>query len=114
VPFGAITAVGILIFLPVERQRQKQEGSIFELIQRFDHIGNTLFICSVICLFLALQWGGTTYPYTDGRIIALFTVFGIHLIAFIALEVYSRENATGKLSSPNFTIKTNESQYLPE
>jgi hypothetical protein len=114
VPFGAITAVGILIFLPIDRQREKLEGSIFKQIQRFDPIGNTLFICSVICLLLALQWGGITYPYTDGRIIALFTVFGILLIAFIALEVYNRENATGKLSSPNFIIKTDESQYLPE
>jgi hypothetical protein len=63
---------------------------------QYDPIGNALFISSVICLLLALQWGGTKYPYSDGKIIALFTLFGIFVIAFIAVEIYNGEQATSK------------------
>lgn len=39
-----------------------------------------------MCLFLALQWGGTKYPWSNGRIIALLVVFGLLLIVFIVLQ----------------------------
>ena len=52
------------------------------------------FIPSIICLLLALQWGGTKYAWSSGRIIALFVVFGIFIIAFVADQIYMKENAT--------------------
>jgi len=97
VPIGALTVIGVLVFLHVDQQLEKKEGSIFEQIMRYDPIGNAFFICCVICLLLALQWGGTKYPYSDGKIIALFTLFGIFVVAFIAVEIYSGEQATSRL-----------------
>lgn len=43
---------------------------------------------------IALQWAGTTYSWSSGRIIALMVVFAILLIAFIANELYMGDSAT--------------------
>ncbi|KAK7970005.1 hypothetical protein PG988_009078 [Apiospora saccharicola] len=39
-------------------------------------------------------WGGTEYLWNDNRIIALFVVFGILVIAFISVQLWQSENAT--------------------
>lgn len=48
----------------------------------------------IVCLLLALQWGGSKYPWSNGRIIALFVVFGVLLIAFSAIQVWKKDHAT--------------------
>jgi len=73
---------------------------------RFDPIGNVLFLCAVICLFLTLQWGGTKYDWSDGRIIALFVLFGVLLIAFVAMQVWQGENATSRLNIAEVVFNT--------
>ena len=95
VPIGAVAAAGVVIFLHVNQQLEKAEGGLFDQIMRFDPIGNIFFISAIICLLLALQWGGTTYDWSSGRIIALFVLFGILFIAFIAVQVWLGEKATG-------------------
>jgi len=56
--------------------------------------GTGLFIPGIICLLLALQWGGTTYAWASGRIIALFILFGILMIGFIAVQIWKQDRAT--------------------
>ena len=96
-PIGAVTIVGIAIFFtsPV-RQKESAMGSIGfqERAKQFDPIGTVLFMPCVICLLLALQWGGSKYAWSDGRIIALFVIFGILAIAFGLVQVWKQENAT--------------------
>ena len=83
-----------------------------EVFWSLDPLGFILFLPSMICLFLALQvpspkpcryafplltlwkWGGTTYNWNNGRIVALFVVFGITLIAFAGVQVWLGEGAT--------------------
>jgi hypothetical protein len=48
----------------------------------------------VICFLLTLQWGGVTYPWNNGHIIALFVVAGVLLIAFGAVQIWRQEDAT--------------------
>ncbi|KAK8856931.1 efflux pump [Apiospora arundinis] len=38
----------------------------------FNLISGLVFITAFVCLLLVLQWGGTAYPWTEGRIVALF------------------------------------------
>ena len=40
------------------------------------------------------KWGGTAYAWSSGRIIALFVIFGVTLIAFIFLQWRLGEEAT--------------------
>jgi len=49
---------------------------------------------AVVCLLLALQWGGTKYAWSEGRIIALFVVFGILIIGFIGVQFWRQDSAT--------------------
>ncbi|RSL94039.1 hypothetical protein CEP52_012895 [Fusarium oligoseptatum] len=61
---------------------------------RMDPIGTVLFLPGIVCLILALQWGGASYPWSDGRIIALFIVAGVLLLAFMGVQIWRQEDAT--------------------
>ena len=45
-------------------------------------------------ILLALQWGGSTYAWGSGRIIALFVIGGLLMIAFIVIQFWKGDNAT--------------------
>ncbi|KAI1382026.1 putative efflux pump [Hypoxylon crocopeplum] len=75
-------------------QSTPKDETLMERFKRFDPIGTVLFMPSIICLLLALQWGGTEYPWNSGRIIALFVVFGVLLLAFLYVQHIQQENAT--------------------
>lgn len=75
--------------------KQKREPvPIATHIKRLDPLGMSLLAPSVICLLLALEWGGSTYAWNNGRIIALFVVFGVLLLAFAAVQIKMPETAT--------------------
>lgn len=63
-------------------------------MNQLDLLGTAVFMPCMICLILALQWGGTTYNWSDGRIIALLVVFGVLLAAFVCIQVWKGDNAT--------------------
>lgn len=63
-------------------------------LNQFDPIGTSVFIPAVVCLLLALSWGGSKYPWGNGRIIALFVVAGVLLIVFTAVQFWKGDNAT--------------------
>ncbi|KAK2590900.1 hypothetical protein QQS21_011412 [Conoideocrella luteorostrata] len=95
-PFGAITASFILIFLQLPpRETQQHDGpSPRKGLSSFDIEGTIVFIPAIVALLLALQWGGTKYPWSHGCIIALFVVFGVLIAAFIGIQVWKKERAT--------------------
>ena len=59
-----------------------------------DPLGTAIFLPAIVCVLLALQWGGTKYEWGNARIIALFVVFGLLTLAFGAIQVWKGENAT--------------------
>lgn len=68
--------------------------TIRQQIGQLDPLGTICFLPSITCLILALQWGGTKYQWGDARIIALLVVFGILIVAFIAIQIWKGEDAT--------------------
>jgi hypothetical protein len=84
-----------LIFLHIDQELEKHDGKAISRIMAFDPVGNLLFISAIVSLLLAVQWGGTTYSYTNGKTIALFTLFGVLFVIFVAVEILQDENATG-------------------
>lgn len=97
VPLGAVTAAGLLIFLKFNQAAKRERLSFGRQILRFDPIGTALFVPAVVCLLLALQWGGVQYPWSDGRVIALFVLFGLLTIAFVGVQIWLGEDATGEI-----------------
>ncbi|BCS17174.1 MDR family MFS transporter [Aspergillus puulaauensis] len=94
-PIGAISIPFIVRFLPSPPQEQqlKREGWASQLCQ-FDPVGTVLFVAGIVCLLIALQWGGSQYHWSDGREITLLTVFGVLIIAWAISQWIAGDNAT--------------------
>ena len=84
----------IILLILKPTPAQDQGLTIRQQLAKLDLLGELCLIPCVICLLLALQWGGTTYAWSSGRIIALFVVFGVLLIAFVLVQVFMQETAT--------------------
>ncbi|KAJ5654531.1 Sucrose symporterplant [Penicillium lividum] len=93
-PIGGITAVGILFLLKLPPRATVQKRSWKQTLKSMDPPGTLIFVPSIVCLLLALQWGGVQYPWSNTRIIVLFVLFAIGFIIFIGLQIVSGENAT--------------------
>jgi hypothetical protein len=92
-PIGgaAMVLVAFILQLPAP----KDDGrSLAQRLLQLDPLGNLCFFPSMVCLLLALQWGGSTYAWHDGRIIALLVLFGVLFVAFIAIQIWRKDAAT--------------------
>lgn len=86
-PFGGLSVFSILIFLP-PNATSVASLDWREQLKQFDLPGTLFVVPSIICLIFALQWGGSTYSWSDGRIIALFVVAGITFVIFLGIQVW--------------------------
>lgn len=96
-PIGAVAVAVILFyFKPVPQPGAVDPASLTvrEKIAQFDILGTICFLPGIICLLIALQWGGSTYPWSNGRIITLFVMFGVLLLAFIGIQFWRPKYAT--------------------
>lgn len=95
-PLGGVTAPALVFFLDTPpRQSRPPTGETWrQKIMHFDPIGNIIFLPCIVCILLALQWGGTTYPWSDARIIVLLVFFSLLLIAFVGVQFWMGEDAT--------------------
>ncbi|KAF4969962.1 hypothetical protein FSARC_2915 [Fusarium sarcochroum] len=48
---------------------------------------------TLVCLFLALQWGGSVYPWSDSRVWGCLLGFGLLLILFVVIQIRQKEDA---------------------
>lgn len=92
-PFGGVTALFIVVFFKSYGKGQDGVGWKQQIFQ-LDLEGTVCFLPGIISLLLALQWGGTKYPWSNGRIIGLFVVFAVLVIAFVLIQVWKQERAT--------------------
>ena len=92
-PIGAVTVLVLVFLLKLPMPPQQTKTWRQQLVQ-LDPLGTACFLPSIVCLLLALQWGGSTYAWKSGRIIALLVLFGVLLIAFLAIQAWKPETAT--------------------
>ncbi|KAH0287663.1 MFS toxin efflux pump [Aureobasidium namibiae CBS 147.97] len=93
-PFGAVTMIFIFFFFNPTTSAKKLSVGWKNRVMDFDPFGTLVFLPMIICLLLALQWGGSTYPWSNGRVIALFVVFGVLCAVFVSIQFYVGERAT--------------------
>jgi hypothetical protein len=75
-------------------RQQKDKKSLLTKITELDLIGAGLLLPAVVCLLLALQWGGNQYAWSNSRIIGLFIGFGLLAILFVISQIRLGEKAT--------------------
>ncbi|KAF1967172.1 MFS general substrate transporter [Bimuria novae-zelandiae CBS 107.79] len=88
--FTGIAAATQLTYpvLVMEIVPNKHRGYAQGTISReVDYVGFILYAGSIVCLLLGLTWGGQTYPWSNGRIIALLLVSYVVLIGFIYMPL---------------------------
>ncbi|EAW07570.1 MDR family MFS transporter [Aspergillus clavatus NRRL 1] len=103
-PIGGVSLAVILFILRLPENTEFSGTPIMHRIQQLDLIGASLLIPSIICLLLALQWGGNKYPWSNSRIIGLFIGFGLMAILFAFSQVKMGDKAT--LPPRMFTNRT--------
>ncbi|KAF2258781.1 MFS general substrate transporter [Lojkania enalia] len=92
-PIGGFVMVVLAFILRLDIKRE-ETFTWRQKLAKLDLLGNATLLPSIICLLLALQWGGSTYPWNNWRIILMFILFGILILAFGLIQQRKQENAT--------------------
>lgn len=91
-PIGGFTIVAVLLLLHLESP-PREKLTVLDQLKRLDPLGLLFFVPSMVCLILALQWGGTTYPWSAPKIIGLLVTFAVLFVIFLAVEALTPETA---------------------
>jgi len=92
-PIGAVAFFAIFFMLK-KNPPQFTDLTIRQQLARLDLLGEFFLLPCIVCLLLGLQWGGSTYAWSDGRIIALFTLFAAFFVAFVLVQIFMQKTAT--------------------
>ncbi|OAA68336.1 Major facilitator superfamily domain, general substrate transporter [Niveomyces insectorum RCEF 264] len=92
-PIGAVCVVIVLLFLRMPAPPGHALAAR-EKAQRMDPLGTLLFTPAIVCLLLALEWGGTAYAWRSGRVVALLVLFAVLFVAWVVAEARMGELAT--------------------
>jgi MFS family permease len=92
-PFGGIALAAVLFFFsnPPRRYTNMSRKEKFEQI---DILGAVFLIGAIVCLLLALQWGGTVYPWKDSKVWGCLLGFGLLIIVFCGIQHWRGDKAT--------------------
>lgn len=94
-PIGGVAMVVLAIFL--KATAPAKAGTTWKAqVSQLDPLGTLFFLPGIICLLLALQWGGSTYAWSNARIIVLFILFAILFTLFVVIQILKKspEEAT--------------------
>ncbi|OAQ97920.1 hypothetical protein LLEC1_01221 [Akanthomyces lecanii] len=94
-PVGGLAMAIVMWVVHIKRNTKYSQGlSVVQRILKLDLIGSAIFIPAIICLLLALQWGGADYPWSNSRVIGLFVGSGAMLALFIVAQWWRAEQST--------------------
>jgi uncharacterized membrane protein YbhN (UPF0104 family) len=92
-PFGAFSIAAVLLFF--KPPKRKSSGlTVKEKILEIDLLGAAFLICAIVCLLLALQWGGSTYAWRNSNVWGCLLGFGLLISIFIIQQFRRGDRAT--------------------
>ena len=110
-PIGGLVLVFVFFFLDVKGHPSNQKTTLREKISQFNLDGLLTLLPGVICLCLALEWGGFVFSvsfaskarwkmwfadiiqWSNGRITALLVLAFFLLIVFVIDQLWRKEKA---------------------
>jgi EmrB/QacA subfamily drug resistance transporter len=102
-PIGAVALFIIIYKLKLPPLKVKAYA------KNIDIFGIATLVIAIVCLLLALTWGGITYPWDSGIVIGLLVASGVLTILFIIIEFKFAKEPVIPLSLfryRNFTLTT--------
>ncbi|KAK0628963.1 major facilitator superfamily domain-containing protein [Bombardia bombarda] len=87
-PIGGVAMGVIFWFLTVNRENNPTGRTFVARIMELDLLGTATLIPGIVCLLLALQWGGTEHPWNSATVIGLFVGFAGLAIVFVGIQVW--------------------------
>ncbi|KAJ5732008.1 hypothetical protein N7493_003489 [Penicillium malachiteum] len=91
-PFGGAAVIAIFFLLDVPPPRNGN-WNLKQKVSQLDPVGNLFLVPSVVCLLLALEWGGSIYAWANWRIIFLFILFGVLAGVFVFTQIRRGDRA---------------------
>lgn len=85
-PVGGVITVLLLFFLRIPQHIKSVPATWKEIILALDIPGFFLILVSLVCLTLALQWGGQTKPWHHGSVIATLVLWIVLTVGFFVTE----------------------------
>ena len=92
-PFGGV-ALAIVFFFFSNPPRRYTDMTVKEKIKQIDILGAFFLIAAIVCLLLALQWGGTVHPWSDSKVWGCLLGFGVLILIFCGLQFWLKDRAT--------------------
>lgn len=93
-PFAVPTLGFIMFFFHSPPRKAEAQVPLRERIVQLDLIGTAIFIVDIVVCLLALQWGGSTYPWSNWRVVLCLVLFGLLTIVWIYTQWKAGDNAT--------------------
>lgn len=62
-------------------------------VKRMDLIGTFFFVPGIVCLLIALQWGGIRYGWQNAKLITFLVLFAVLISIFCCIQYKEQENA---------------------
>ena len=89
---GALMAAVIILYYPLSLgEAPFKDKPVKEKVLGLGLKSAVLLAGALICLFLALQNGGSVHPWSDSRVWGCFLGFGLLLILFIYIQIRQGE-----------------------
>jgi len=95
-PIGGAAMLAIFLFLHIKRTDQAQDAglTVVQRILSLDLLGTAMLVPSIVCLLLALQWGGTEYAWNSSVVIGLFVGFAVMAAIFVGIQIWKGDRGT--------------------
>ncbi|KAI9664422.1 MAG: hypothetical protein M1829_005815 [Trizodia sp. TS-e1964] len=92
-PVGGIALATVFFFFH-NTERAVNKLTFKQRLQEIDLLGALLLICSIVCLLLALQWGGSVYAWNSAKVLGLIIGAALIALVFIAYQIRIGDRAT--------------------
>ncbi|KAH8681834.1 major facilitator superfamily domain-containing protein [Xylariales sp. PMI_506] len=90
-PIGGFVLLAILLFLRIPEENRPQQAvsrTFFETCYQLDILGSALIIPPIICILLALQYGGTIYAW-NSAVVVILIILGVVLFGVFGYSQYA-------------------------
>lgn len=102
----------IYLFLLPPFDPQPQAKSFLARAAKFDFLGAGFSMAAILCLVLAINFGGALYAWDSGNIIALFVVSGVLFVVFGVQQKYAFLTTKAERMFPAHLLRNLEANLL--